>query len=152
MEATKSIEGRFKYRHYEVTWIHEDPAPEISLDTVTRTFGHGVDYAEHLTFEDPKDAEQKFLNWVMMLACLSDEQALTLFTSLKKKLELEEAAKWNNVVMAAQVAQSASRTYLEAKHDLGRSPSETSADHQAYVEAKRQLLAALAELNFGEVP
>ena len=146
METEKSIEGRFKYRHLEVIWIHEDLGPGNSRDTVTRTFGLGLDYTEILTFEDPKAAESQFTNWVMSAVIMTDDQVLALVTSLRKEKDLEETALWNKVVMAAQLAQSAHRTYFEAKHDLGRSSAERQEAERAYAEAKRQLLAALAEL------
>ncbi len=54
--------------------------------------------------------------------------------------------------MAAQLAQSAHGTYVNIKHDLGRSPSERQEAERAYAEAKRQLLAALAELKIVKLP
>ena len=152
MEGRNSIRGRFKYADFEVTWTSEELSSGMFLDTVTRTYGHGVDYAETLTFQDPKAAEQKFLNWTMTLSCMTDEQASALFTSLMKEKDVERANLWNKAVMAAQVAQSAHRSYIEAKHDLTRKPSERHEAQKVYAEAQNLLLECLIELKIVRRP
>ncbi len=152
MDSRKTVQGHFKYAHFEVTWTREVPPSGDSVDSITRTYGQGVGYAETMTFENPGAAAEKFLNWTMALSCLTDDQALAYFTSLMKAKDLESAGLWNEVVLAAQEAQSASHTHLDTKYDPERRPSERTEAYQAYLGARSRLVAALAELKIVRFP
>ena len=152
MDKGKTVLGHFKYSDFEVTWTRDVRPSGDSVDSITRTFGQGVDYAETMTFENPAAAGEKFLNWTMALSCLTDEQALAYFSSLMRAKDLETAGLWSEVVSAAQEAQSASHAYLDSKYDPARRLSERTEDYQAYLGARNILVTALAELKIIRFP
>jgi hypothetical protein len=152
VDRGKTVLGHFKYSDFEVTWTRDVRPSGDSVDSITRTFGQGVDYTETMTFENPAAAGEKFLNWTMALSCLTDEQALAYFSSLMRAKDLETAGLWSEVVSAAQEAQSASHAYLDSKYDPERRLSERNEDYQAYLGARNRLVTALAELKIVRFP
>lgn len=152
MDTQRVIQGHFKYSHFEVTWIHQDLPSGDSEDTITRTYGHGLDYSETVKLDDPATAAERFLHWTMSLSCLTDKQALDYFTSLMRARDLELAALWNEAVAAAQESQSTSRVFLEIKYDPERRLLERTEANKAYVEARKRLVAALVELKVVKRP
>ena len=112
--------------------------------------GTGSD--ESLTFSDPKAAEQKFLNWTMALACITDEHPLALFASPLDQKDLEQTTLWNRVVMGVQATQAAYRAYAEARHDRGHSPSQRDEAGTTCGAARRRLLLGVAELERVKLP
>jgi hypothetical protein len=153
MESPATIQGHFKYAHYEITWTREELPSGGSSDTITRTYAHGLDYSETVKLEDPGAAADRFLKWTMSLSCLTDEQAaLKYFTSLMREHDLELARLWHEVIAAAQEAQATCRAYLEMKYDPERQPAERTKATAAYLESRKRLLAALAELKLVKPP
>jgi hypothetical protein len=142
--------GHFKYSQCEISWNRDSLPSGESVDTVSRSYDH-MGYSESLTFENWNEAAQKFLNWTMSVACLTDEQALVYFASLQQARDLEMSAHWKELVAAAEEAQAASYSYVQVKYGY-RPAQERTEVYQEYLKARARTVEVLADLKLIKPP